>query len=85
MDQQLFHLINERWTNPALDLFMAAVSDADVWKPVLIIIIFAALVFGGFRALLGNLDRPQHMFAMRTNLTKTVHPSIRFGLNWSGS
>src|SRR5438270_11824805 len=50
MDQQLFQLINERWTNPVLDLFMAAVSDADVWKPLLIIIIFAALVFGGFRA-----------------------------------
>src|SRR5438067_7628487 len=50
MDQTLFHLINERWTSPALDLFMAAVSDADVWKPLLVIIIFAALVFGGFRA-----------------------------------
>ncbi len=50
MDQQLFHLINERWTNPVLDLFMAAISDADVWKPLLIIVIFAALVFGGFRA-----------------------------------
>ena len=50
MDQSLFHLINERWTSPALDLFMAAVSDADVWKPLLVIIIFAALVFGGFRA-----------------------------------
>src|SRR6266567_1363308 len=36
MDQTLFHLINERWTSPALDLFMAAVSDADVWKPVLV-------------------------------------------------
>jgi undecaprenyl-diphosphatase len=50
MDQQLFHLINERWTNPVLDLFMAAISDADVWKPLLIIVIFAVLVFGGFRA-----------------------------------
>jgi len=50
MDQQLFNFINERLTNPALDLFMAAVSDADVWKPLLIILIFAALVFGGFRA-----------------------------------
>src|SRR6478672_1859230 len=50
MDQTLFHLINERWTSPALDLFMAAVSDADVWKPLLIIIVFAALIFGGFRA-----------------------------------
>ena len=49
MDQQLFHLINQRWTNPALDLFMAAISDADVWKPLLVIVIFAALVFGGFR------------------------------------
>src|ERR1700720_4155044 len=50
MDQTLFHLINERWTSPVLDLFMAAVSDADVWKPLLIIIILAALIFGGFRA-----------------------------------
>ncbi|HJX98238.1 MAG TPA: phosphatase PAP2 family protein [Chthoniobacterales bacterium] len=50
MDQQLFQFINERLTSPALDLFMAAVSDADVWKPLLIILIFAALVFGGFRA-----------------------------------
>lgn len=50
MDQQLFHLINDRWTTPALDLFMAAISDADVWKPLLIIVLFAALVFGGFRA-----------------------------------
>src|ERR1700731_3513569 len=49
MDQQLFHMINERWTNPALDLFMAAISDADVWKPLLIVIIFGALVFGGFK------------------------------------
>src|SRR6266513_145248 len=50
MDQQLFHLINERWTSPALDLFMAAISDADVWKPLLIIIVFSALIFGGFKA-----------------------------------
>src|SRR5438270_11158313 len=50
MDQQLFHLINERWTSPALDLFMAALSDADVWKPLLLIVLFAALIFGGFRA-----------------------------------
>lgn len=50
MDQTLFHLINDRWTSPALDLFMAAVSDADVWKPLLVVIIFAALVFGGFKA-----------------------------------
>jgi undecaprenyl-diphosphatase len=53
MDQTLFHLINERWTSPALDLFMAAISDADVWKPLLVIVIFAALIFGGFRARAG--------------------------------
>jgi undecaprenyl-diphosphatase len=50
MDQQLFHLVNEQWTNPVLDLFMAAISDADVWKPLLIVVIFAALAFGGFKA-----------------------------------
>jgi undecaprenyl-diphosphatase len=50
MDQSLFQLINQRWTHPALDLFMAAVSDADVWKLLLVIIIFAALIFGRFRA-----------------------------------
>ncbi|HST29629.1 MAG TPA: phosphatase PAP2 family protein [Chthoniobacterales bacterium] len=49
MDQSLFNLINERWTNPVLDLFMAAISDADVWKPLLVVILFAALVFGGFK------------------------------------
>src|SRR5207247_898020 len=38
------------WTSSALDLLMAAVSDADVWKPLLVIVIFAALIFGGFRA-----------------------------------
>ena len=50
MDQTLFHLINERWTSPALDLFMAAVSDADVWKPFVLVVIFVALILGGFRA-----------------------------------
>jgi undecaprenyl-diphosphatase len=50
MDQTLFHLINEQWANPILDLFMAAVSDVDVWKPFLLILLLAALIFGGFRA-----------------------------------
>src|SRR5205814_8389815 len=35
---------------PGLDLFMAAVCDAYVWKPLLVIIVCAALIFGGFRA-----------------------------------
>jgi membrane-associated phospholipid phosphatase len=50
MDQTLFHLINERWTNPVLDLFMAAVSDAAIWKPLFIAILLIALLVGGFKA-----------------------------------
>jgi undecaprenyl-diphosphatase len=49
MDQFLFHLINERWTSPALDLFMAAMSDVEIWKPVLIGLAVYALVFMGFK------------------------------------
>jgi undecaprenyl-diphosphatase len=49
MDQALFHLINERWTSPALDLFMAAISDVEIWKPVLIALAVYALVFMGFK------------------------------------
>jgi undecaprenyl-diphosphatase len=49
MDQTLFHLINEKWTSPALDLFMAAVSDIEIWKPFLILIGLCLLVWGGFR------------------------------------
>ncbi len=50
MDQTIFHLINERWTNPALDLFMAALSDIEIWKPLLIVIVLVTLVVGGFKA-----------------------------------
>lgn len=50
MDQTLFHLINERWTNPVLDLFMAAISDIDIWRPLLVVIVLAAVIFGGFKA-----------------------------------
>jgi undecaprenyl-diphosphatase len=49
VDQFLFHLINERWTHPALDLFMAAVSDVEIWKPLLIVLAVCALIFMGFR------------------------------------
>ena len=49
MDQTLSHLINVRWTNPALDLLMAAVSDVNIWRPLLIIVALAAVVFGGFK------------------------------------
>jgi len=49
VDQFLFHLINERWTHPALDLFMAAMSDIEIWKPLLIVAALCVLIFGGFK------------------------------------
>ncbi|MCA1659319.1 MAG: phosphatase PAP2 family protein [Verrucomicrobiaceae bacterium] len=49
MDQALFYLINERWTSSALDLFMAAISDVEIWKPVFIAFGVYALVFMGFK------------------------------------
>ena len=49
MDQFLFHLINEQWTHPALDLFMAAMSDVEIWKPLLIVVAICVLIFGGFK------------------------------------
>jgi hypothetical protein len=49
VDQALFHLINEQWTNPSLDLFMAAISDIDIWKPFLVVIILLVLIFGCFK------------------------------------
>jgi undecaprenyl-diphosphatase len=49
VDQFLFHLINERWTHPALDLFMGAMSDVEIWKPLLIVVALCVLIFGGFK------------------------------------
>ncbi len=49
MDQAIFHLINERWTSPALDLFMAALSDLEIWKPLIAVLVVGALVFFGFK------------------------------------
>lgn len=50
MDQSFFHLINQQWTSPFLDLFMAAVSDADIWRPLFVAVGVSALLFGGFKA-----------------------------------
>src|SRR5215467_14104099 len=50
MDQSLFHLINQQWTSPLLDLFMAGLSDSMIWRPFLIAIGISALVLGGFKA-----------------------------------
>lgn len=49
MDQAIFHLINERWTSPPLDLFMAAISDVEIWKPLLVLVVLYALIFRGFK------------------------------------
>jgi undecaprenyl-diphosphatase len=49
LDQFLFHLINERWTHPALDLFMAAISDVEIWKPLLIVLGLCIVIFMGFK------------------------------------
>jgi undecaprenyl-diphosphatase len=50
MDQSIFHSINQQWTSPALDLFMAALSDSGIWEPLFIAIGVGMLFLGGFRA-----------------------------------
>jgi undecaprenyl-diphosphatase len=50
MDQSVFHLINQKWTTPALDLFMAGLSDSQIWMPFLVALGIGALIFGGFKA-----------------------------------
>ena len=50
MDQSLFHIINQQWTSPSLDLFMAGLSDSQIWQPFVVAIGIGALVFGGFKA-----------------------------------
>ena len=50
MDQSLFHFINQEWTSRFLDLFMAAVSDSEIWKPLFVAVGVSALLFGGFKA-----------------------------------
>jgi undecaprenyl-diphosphatase len=49
MDQFIFHLINQRWTSPALDLFMAAISNVDIWTPLIIALVAFALFYMGFK------------------------------------
>ncbi len=49
MDQSLFPLINQQWTSPFLDLFMAAVSDSEIWRPLFIALGVVALFVDGFK------------------------------------
>jgi undecaprenyl-diphosphatase len=50
MDETILHTINQRWTNPAADLFMAVISRADIWVPFFVAIAIALLIFGRFRS-----------------------------------
>jgi undecaprenyl-diphosphatase len=50
MDQKLFFLINRQWTGRVSDLLMAVLSSLDFWMPILLVLIAAVLVFGGFKA-----------------------------------
>lgn len=49
MDETIFHLINQQWTNRAFDFFMPIVSRADLWTPVFLVISCLLLILGGFR------------------------------------
>lgn len=50
MDEKLLLLINREWTSPALDKVMAAASCLEVWLPVIVVLVVALLLKGGFRA-----------------------------------
>ena len=49
MDQAIFHLINQQWTSPSLDLFMAGISNMAIWRPLMIALALYAVIFGGFK------------------------------------
>jgi undecaprenyl-diphosphatase len=49
LDQTLFYLINQQWTNPILDLFMAAISNIEIWKPLIAVLVLWALILGRFK------------------------------------
>jgi undecaprenyl-diphosphatase len=50
MGHSLFDSINQQWTSPALDLFMAGLSDGEIWRPFFVGIGIGVLVLGRFRA-----------------------------------
>jgi undecaprenyl-diphosphatase len=50
MEHSLFDSINQQWTNPALDSFMAGLSDGEIWRPFFVGIGIGVLVLGQFRA-----------------------------------
>jgi undecaprenyl-diphosphatase len=50
MDRTLLFLINSAWTSPALDRFMAIVTDFNVWLWPTILLMVLVWIKGGFRA-----------------------------------
>lgn len=50
MEQKILFLINRQWTSPALDLFMAGITNFAVWTGPLILLGLVLLIFGGFKA-----------------------------------
>jgi undecaprenyl-diphosphatase len=45
-DREIFALVNQRWTSPALDTVMRAFSDFDPWRIPVILLVLACLVRG---------------------------------------
>jgi undecaprenyl-diphosphatase len=76
MDQTVFHLINERWTSPALDLFMAAISDLQIWKPFVVALVLYALLFGGFKGRAFVFCVALTLFISETMVVSTLKSSI---------
>jgi len=50
MEQQILFLINREWTDPDLDLFMAAMSSLSLWLVPMIAVALLVAFFGGFKA-----------------------------------
>src|SRR5260370_11868021 len=49
MDITLLFVINRQWTSPFIDWLMAVLTNFDLWRPVLFILIPLLLWRGGFR------------------------------------
>src|ERR1700741_1262467 len=49
MDTKLLFLINRQWIDPFLDWLMAIMTNFDLWRPLLFILIPLLLWRGGFR------------------------------------
>ncbi len=50
MEEKLLTLINQDWTSPALDGWMAVMSSINFWAVPLIVLVVAVAVYGRFRA-----------------------------------